>query len=59
MITVYDSVHDSYSYRGELLTVVERPLVERFALCNRTVCLLFLSILSVTLVYCGPNGWMD
>jgi len=37
-----------------------RPLVKRFALCYRSVvCLSCLSVLSVTLVYCGQTvGWI-
>jgi len=42
------------------LSVFGRPFVKRFALCYRTVvCLPVLSVLSVTLVYCGQTvGWI-
>jgi len=37
-----------------------RPFVKRFALCHRSVVLsVCLSVLPVTLVYCGQNGCMD
>jgi len=36
-------------------TVFGRPLVKRFALCYRTVVCSVLSVLSVTLVYCGQT----
>jgi len=39
-----------------LIVVLGRPFVKRFALCYRTV---VLSVLSVTLVYCGQTvGWV-
>jgi len=39
------------------LFILERPFVKRFALCYRTV--VCLSVLSVTLVYCGQTvGWI-
>jgi len=46
-----------------ITTVLGRPFVKRFALCYRIVVLsdvLFcLSVLSVTLVYCGQTvGWI-
>jgi len=35
-----------------------RPFVKRFALCYRTIVLSVMSVLSVTLVYCGQMvGW--
>jgi len=42
------------------LSVFGRPFVKRFALCYRTVvCLPVLSVLSVTLVYCGQTvAWI-
>jgi len=40
-------------------TVFERPFVKRFALCYQTVACPVLSVLSVTLVYCGKTvGWI-
>jgi len=43
-----------------MLTVLGQPFVKRFALCYQTVvCLVCLSVLSVTLVYCGQTvGWI-
>ena len=39
--------------------VFGRPFVKWFALCHRTVVLTLLSVLSVTLVYCGQTvGWI-
>jgi len=47
-------------YRHALSLIFGRPFVKRFALCYRTVVLsVCLSVLSVTLMYCGQNGWMD
>ena len=43
-------------YSAQSASVFERPFVKRFALRYWTD---VLSVLSVTLVYCGPNGWMD
>jgi len=40
-------------------TFFGRPFVKRFALCYRTVVLSVLSVLSITLVYCGQAvGWI-
>jgi len=41
------------------ILVFGRPFMKRFALCYRTVVLSVLSVLGVTLVYCGQTvGWM-
>jgi len=39
------------------ICVFGQPLVKRFALCYKTV--VCLSVLSVTFVHCGKNGWTD
>jgi len=41
-----------------LVVIFERPFVKRFALCYRSVIGLSvcLSVLSVTLLYCGQTG---
>ena len=41
-------------------TIFGRPFVKWFALCYRTVVCAVLSVLSVTLVYCGQTvGWIN